>query len=62
MIGRQLRHAMDTVRDSDVCFQEVKGPREADAPQSELEQQFKAVLNQAMEEAANKLSAGSPPS
>ena len=57
MIGRRLRQAMDdTVRDNAVCFPEMKGPVDAGAPQSELEQQFKAVLNQAMEEAADKLS------
>ena len=57
MIGRRLRQAMDdTVRDSAACFPEMKGPVEAGTPQSELEQQFKAVLNQAMEEAAEKLS------
>ena len=55
MIGTRLKHAMDdTVRDNAVCFQEMKGA--VDSPQSELEQQLKAVLNQAMEEAANKLS------
>jgi len=57
MIGRRLRQAMDdTVRDNAVCFPETKGAVDAGAPQSELEQQFKAVLNQAMEEAAQKLS------
>jgi CheY-like chemotaxis protein len=57
MIGRRLRQAMDdTVRDNAVCFPEMKGAVDAGAPQSELEQQFKAVLNQAMEEAAQKLS------
>jgi uncharacterized membrane protein YheB (UPF0754 family) len=57
MIGRRLRQAMDdTVRDSAACFPEMKGPVEAGTPQSELEQQFKAVINQALEEAAEKLS------
>ena len=57
MIGRRLRQAMDdTVRDNAVCFPEMKGAVDAGAPQSELEQQFKAVLNQAMGEAAHKLS------
>jgi uncharacterized membrane protein YheB (UPF0754 family) len=57
MIGRRLRQAMDdTVRDNAVCFPETKGAVDAGAPQSELEQQFKAVLNQAMSEAAQKLS------
>ena len=56
MIGRQLRHAMDTVRDNAVCVKEMEGPADAGVPQSELEQQFKAVLSQALEEAANKLS------
>ena len=57
MIGRRLRQAMDdTVRDNAVSFPEMKGAVDAGAPQSELEQQFKAVLNQAMSEAAHKLS------
>jgi CheY-like chemotaxis protein len=56
-IGTQLRQAMDdTVRDNAVCFPETKGSVDVGAPESELEQQFKAVLNQAMEEAAHKLS------
>jgi CheY-like chemotaxis protein len=55
MIGTRLKHAMDdTIRDNAARFPEMKGP--AHAPQSELEQQFKAVLKQAMEEAAHKLS------
>jgi DNA-binding NarL/FixJ family response regulator len=63
MIGKQLRRAMDTVRDSmdtvcdsAVCLQESEGPVDAAASPPALEQQIKAVLNQAMEEAANKLS------
>jgi DNA-binding NarL/FixJ family response regulator len=57
MIGRRLRQAMDdTVRDNAVRFPEMKGAVDAGAPQSELEQQLKAVLNQAMSEAAQKLS------
>jgi CheY-like chemotaxis protein len=57
MIGRRLREAIDdTVLDNAVCFPETKGAVEAGAPQSELEQQFKTVLSQAMEEAAQKLS------
>ena len=57
MIGRRLRQAMDdTVRDNAARFPEMKGAVDAGAPQSELEQQLKAVLNQAMSEAAQKLS------
>jgi len=57
VIGRQLRQAMDTFRESAVCLEEAQGPAEAAAPlSSELEQQLRAVLNQAMKEAADKLS------
>jgi CheY-like chemotaxis protein len=53
-IGRQLRQAMDSMSGG-VSLEGTRGA--APAPiQSELEQQFKAVLNQAMQEAAEKLS------
>lgn len=57
MIERQLRHAMDTVRGNTVRLQEAEGPLLVETSQSELERQFKAVLNQVMEETASKLSA-----
>ena len=53
-IGRQLRQAMDGVGGG-VCLEGARGAGAAPL-QSELEQQFKAVLNQAMQEAAEKLS------
>ena len=57
IIGEQLKHAMDVVSDSAPPVEEAKVAVAVDTAQSELEQQFKVVLNQAMEEAAQKLSA-----
>ncbi|MGD0230178.1 MAG: response regulator [Syntrophorhabdales bacterium] len=57
IIGEQLKHAMDIVSDGALPVEGVKAPPlQTDAAPSGLEQQFKAVLNQALEEAANKLS------
>ncbi len=57
MIGTRLKQVMDeTVRDNAVCFPEMKGAVDAGAAPSELEQQVKTVLSQALEEAAEKLS------
>jgi response regulator RpfG family c-di-GMP phosphodiesterase len=60
VLGNKLRDAMESVSGgpaSALRVQEVENPVEVSEPESELEAQFKVVLNQAMEEAANKLSA-----
>jgi CheY-like chemotaxis protein len=57
-IGIQLRDAIDNVDKSVRAAEVAKVPAETAPPSMpELEQQFKTVLGQAMEEAANKLSA-----
>lgn len=57
-IGKQLRDAIDNVDESVKATEVMKVQAEAGPPSpSELEQQFKTVLGQAMEEAADKLSA-----
>ncbi len=59
IIGRQLRQAMETVREGVVSAEETDERVSVTSPaplSAELQQQLKAVLNQAMEEAADKLS------
>jgi CheY-like chemotaxis protein len=61
-IGRQLRDVIDNVGESVKAAEVMKVAAGAGPPStSELEQQFKTVLGRAMEEAANKLSAGLAP-
>jgi len=61
IIGERLRRAVEGIAAEDssamVRLREQKSPVRTAEAQYELEAQFKVVLNQAMEEAANKLSA-----
>jgi CheY-like chemotaxis protein len=59
IIGERLRHAVEDITDVSAAMRlrGTRSPAQTGEAQLELEAQFKVVLNQAMEEAANKLSA-----
>jgi CheY-like chemotaxis protein len=58
IIGERLRHAVEDIADVSAVARlgETRSLARTGEAQSELEAQFKVVLNQAMEEAAHKLS------